>query len=214
MKVSELAAQTGASIPTIKYYLREGLLMPGRATSATGATYGQEHVRRIRIVKALTDVAGLPIQRIKTVLELIDNPGQDLFDTLGRALAALPPYPADNDNAPADYPLARAALQLLGQAYHPDSVAVAQLERALHAVADAGLPMTEERLRTYADCLMTMAKLDVGRMPQNPPSAAVEYAVLGTALYEPVILAMRRLAHEDLAERLLTNQTDNTDNQP
>jgi hypothetical protein len=31
----------------------------------------------------------------------------------------------------------------------------------------------------------------------------VEYAVLGTALHEPVILAMRRLAHQDNASKHL-----------
>ena len=34
-------------------------------------------------------------------------------------------------------------------------------------------------------------------MSKMPPAEALVYAVLGTALYEPVILALRRLAHHD-----------------
>jgi hypothetical protein len=37
-------------------------------------------------------------------------------------------------------------------------------------------------------------------MPREP-HAAVENTVLGTALYESVILALRRLAHQDVAAR-------------
>lgn len=52
MKVSELAAQSGVALATIKYYLREGLLMPGEPTSATGARYGEQHVRRLALIRA------------------------------------------------------------------------------------------------------------------------------------------------------------------
>src|SRR5262245_47294698 len=45
--VSELVARTGVPLPTVKYYMREGVLMPGRAISATRAEYGDEHVHRI-----------------------------------------------------------------------------------------------------------------------------------------------------------------------
>ena len=47
-----------------------------------------------------------------------------------------------------------------------------------------------------------IAEFDLERMPDEP-HAAVEYTVLGTALYEPVMLALRRLAHQDAAVRRL-----------
>lgn len=128
MRVSELVACTGVPLATVKYYLREGLLMPGEATSATQARYGEEHVRRLGLVKALAG-AGLPIPRIRKVLQLIDHPDGSLFEVLGQAIGQLPPYldiPAD----PGDYPRARAVLEKLGQIYDPRYVAVAQLERA------------------------------------------------------------------------------------
>lgn len=205
MRISELATQTGASVSTIKYYLREGLVLPGASRGATQADYGPAHVHRVRVIKALTDVAGLSIQKVRVVLGLIDGPGDDIFATLGQAVAALPPYlsePDPGDDGAPGYPRSRAALETLGQAFDPGYAAVAQLERALQAVAQAGIPMGPERLAVYGRSLMAMAEFDVAGMPGEPAST-VEHAVLGTALYEPVILALRRLAHQDAAARRL-----------
>ena len=44
MQISGLSARTGVSIASLKYYLREGLLMPGAPTSATRAEYDEGHV--------------------------------------------------------------------------------------------------------------------------------------------------------------------------
>ena len=49
MRISELAAVTGVTIPTIKFYLREGLLPSGVARAANQADYDETHVRRLRL---------------------------------------------------------------------------------------------------------------------------------------------------------------------
>ena len=195
MRVSELVEASGVPLATIKYYLREGLLMQGTATSATQADYGDEHVRRLRLIKALTDVVGLPVTKARDVLRLIDAP-TDLFDTLGQAVAALPPYVDER----ADYPRARAALETLGQVYDPRFAATAQFERALEAADAAGLPMDDRRLEAYGRHIAGIAEADLAVMPVDA-AGAIEYAVLGTALYEPVLVAMRRLAHQDIAAK-------------
>ena len=203
MQVSELVARSGVPLATIKYYLREGLLMPGSATGATRASYGEHHLRRLHLIRALTDVAGLSVQKAREVLNAIDEPAGDLFSTLGRAVAALPPYIEERD----DYPRARRALERLGQLYDPRYAAVAQLERALEAADAAGLPLTEDRLAAYGRHVMGIAEADIAGVPADPGSA-VEYAVLGTALYEPVLAALRRLAHQDVASRRLPMLAD------
>lgn len=208
MRVSELVDVSGIPLATIKYYLREGLLMPGDATSATQSTYGDKHVRRLALIRALVDVVGLSVQKTREVLRLIDAPEPDLFETLGRAVALLPPYldePAD------DYPRARAVLTTIGQIYDPRYAAVGQLERALEAAEAAGIPMTGERLRGYAEHVMGIAEIDISSVPTGSAANAVEYSVLGTAIYEPVLAAMRRLAHQDLAsKRLAARSTEAT----
>lgn len=195
MRVSELVDASGLPLATIKYYLREGLLMPGEATSATQSKYSEEHVERLVLIKALTGV-GLPIGRIRTVLQLIEHPNHSLVETLGRAISELPPY-LDRDDA-SEYPRARAAIGRLGQVYDPRFAAVAQLERALQAAEDVGIPMTDERLEVYGRAIRRIAEYDLALMPEST-NAAVEYAVLGTAIYEPIMTALRRLAHQDIA---------------
>ena len=199
MLISQLASRAGLPVATVKFYLREGLLHPGVATSATQASYGESHVRRLRLIRALTGPVGLSVQQTRTILELVDDPGDDLYATLGRAVSALPPavHEASGDDP---YPRARAAIEALGQVYDPRFAAVAQLESALAAAEAAGMPISEERLLEYGRRLREIAAFDLERMPREP-HAAVEYTVLGTALYEPVILALRRLAHQDIAAR-------------
>ncbi|GAA4153869.1 MerR family transcriptional regulator [Leifsonia shinshuensis] len=222
MRISELVERTGVPLATVKFYLRQGMLPPGEAVSATRAEYGEAHVRRIGLIRALSDVAGLPLGRVKDVLDLIDEPGgeaadqgQDgggglpdtglpdtgLFDALGQAVAALPPYLED---AQPPFPRAEAAIAAIGQVYDERYAAVAQLERALEAVEAGGIPMTEERLHVYAAHLRAMAEYDLSRMPEDGGrEAQLGYAVLGTALYDPVVAALRRLAHQDVAARRL-----------
>lgn len=208
MRISELAARSGVPLATVKYYLRERLLMPGVATSATQATYDNEHVRRLALVRALA-AQGLPLDKIKTVVGLVDDPRDDLFTALGRAIAALPPYvdPARDT----DHPRARRVLGRLGQVYEPKFTAVAQLEQALAALEAAGLKMSDRRIDVYGQHIQDIAEFDLELLPTTTPHDTVEAAVLGTALYEPVLTAMRRLAHQHLAARLFAGARDTSD---
>lgn len=201
MRVSELVERSGVPLPTVKYYLREGLLMPGTATSATRAEYGDAHVRRLVLIKALAGL-GITIPRIKAILALIDDPGDELFEALGAAIAALPPY-ADVADVDGDFPRARAVIDQLGWMYDPGYAAVGQLERALAAAESVGMPMTSKQAKAYGRHVMGIAEAEVAGMSTDSPRAAIEYAVIGTAIYEPVIAALRRLAHQTRAARLL-----------
>jgi len=67
MRIGELARRSGVSIPTIKYYLREGLLPPGAATAPNQASYGEEHLHRLRLIRALLDVGGLTVAAAREV---------------------------------------------------------------------------------------------------------------------------------------------------
>ncbi|MGO4200746.1 MerR family transcriptional regulator [Rhodococcus sp. TAF43] len=206
MRVSELVSASGVPLATVKYYLREGLLMPGEASSATQAEYGEQHVRRLALIKALAGV-GLPLGKIRTVVRLVDQPADTVFDTVGRALAALPPYPVESAEQSNDYLRARAVLERLGQVYEPSYPAVAQLDRALAAAEDVGIPMTDERLDAYGRHIRGIAEVDLELMPTDSVESAVEYAVLGTAIYEPVLAALRRLAHQDIGAASFAGRT-------
>src|SRR5689334_5743975 len=86
MRIAELSARTGVPVPTIKYYLREGILPAGELSSPNQAHYGERHVERLRMVRALVDIGRLPIATIKSVLEHLDQPNPNLHNVLGKAL--------------------------------------------------------------------------------------------------------------------------------
>ena len=56
-------------------------------------------------------------------------------------------------------------------------------------------PTRTSTLRRYADAAAAIADDELAPVPGMTASKAVAYAALGTALYEPVMLALRRLAH-------------------
>ena len=205
MRVSELSARSDVPVPTIKYYLRAGLLPRGDVTSATQASYGEEHVRRLRLIRALTEVGDLPLADIRRVLDAVDRPALGIHDLLGSLCWALVPpveKPADDD----DWGAAREAVDELvtelGWRVYPDAPARDALAQAVLALRRAGLPAPYARLRQYARLAHEAATIDVDQLDAAAPRAElVEHALLGTVLYERGFLALRRLAQEDVSAR-------------
>lgn len=68
MKISELVRKTGVSKETIHFYLREGLLKKPRKTDKNVASYSNQHVEQIKIIKGLQDNHFLPLSVIKQIL--------------------------------------------------------------------------------------------------------------------------------------------------
>jgi DNA-binding transcriptional MerR regulator len=195
MRISDLSRETGVPVATIKFYLREHLLPPGRSTAATQAEYGQAHVDRLRLVRALTDVGRMPLATVRWVLDVVDNAAATTAEAVGAAHDSLPPLVPHGDEPPAR------ALRLvddLGWAVDPASASLWQLEAALAAVEEVGLPLGHDRLAAYAGAALDVARVDVTDVPRTGPQEAVHYVVVGTVLYEPVLLALRRLAQQHL----------------
>jgi DNA-binding transcriptional MerR regulator len=69
LRMRELAAASGVPAPTIKHYLREGLLPEPVKTSRNMAYYPPEFVERIKLIKQLQEERYLPLKAIKEVLE-------------------------------------------------------------------------------------------------------------------------------------------------
>ncbi len=92
--------------------------------------------------------------------------------------------------------------------YDPRFTAVAQLEHALAALESAGLAMSDQRIDVYGENIREIADLDVDLLPTTSRQETVEAAVLGTALYEPVLAAMRRLAHQHRAASIFSDAAD------
>jgi DNA-binding transcriptional MerR regulator len=69
LRMGELAEASGVPAPTIKHYLREGLLPEPVKTSRNMAYYPPEFVERIRLIKRLQEERFMPLKAIKNVLD-------------------------------------------------------------------------------------------------------------------------------------------------
>jgi DNA-binding transcriptional MerR regulator len=87
----ELAAASGVPAPTIKHYLREGLLPEPVKTSRNMAYYPPEFVDRIKLIKRLQEERFLPLKAIKNVLDEDPDRAEAMLELgdqiLDRALA-------------------------------------------------------------------------------------------------------------------------------
>ncbi|MFF0306543.1 MerR family transcriptional regulator [Streptosporangium sp. NPDC004379] len=207
MRISQLSAATDVPVPTIKYYLREGLLPPGEQTSATRAEYGEAHVRRLRLIRALLEVGRLPIAAIRKVLAAVDDEGLDMHTVLGTAHYALAPgvEPRSGDE---DWRRARAEADRLigdlGWRITPLAPARDELAQAVLTLDRLGMPATDEKLRSYAGAaLRLVTENETGVIPfAGPRESAVEALVVLTVVYGRIFDAMRRLAQESVSADL------------
>ncbi|MFI5028126.1 MAG: MerR family transcriptional regulator [Solirubrobacterales bacterium] len=69
LRMGELAEASGVPAPTIKHYLREGLLPEPVKTSRNMAYYPPEFVDRIKLIKQLQEERYMPLRAIKAVLD-------------------------------------------------------------------------------------------------------------------------------------------------
>ncbi|MFI5639542.1 MerR family transcriptional regulator [Streptomyces goshikiensis] len=210
MKISELSRRTGVPVASIKYFLRQELLPAGRATAATLAEYGDEHVQRLRLIKALTALGGLSIAATRNVLAAIDQ-AHSSEGALGAVSYALPvPVAAqsatgDEEEAEADATAGAEVAELLatldwqapGTSPHVQGLTAALKElRRLDARYAPG------ELAAYARLAESVARLDLERAAGvDDPVALAERAVIVFAICAPVFELLRRLAQEDQVRR-------------
>lgn len=192
MRISELSAQSGVPVATIKYYLREALLPEGVRSSPTQAMYEARHLERLRVIRALIE-SGVSVAETRKVLEALDHPPRSAHDLLGAAHAAVTPAgEGDVDVA--------AAEQLVGAlGWQPemcDARALEGVARALRGLDRAGFAVAEDVMSVYLDSMRRIAHAEIAGVPTDSPEAAVRYVVLGSVLIEPLLLALRRVAEQ------------------
>ena len=193
MRISELSEVTGVPVHTLKYYLREGLLMPGRATSRTRAEYDEEHVERVRLVRALVEQGGVGIAGVRAILLALAAPPPSRHDLYGIAACAMPSsapdHPVDDDTA--------AVVDELGWKVAPDAPALRSLSAAVRAAGAAGVGLSPRLLREYAEAMRAVAEVDLSvAQSASSPQEALRTVVVGTVMLDPVLVALRRVAQE------------------
>jgi DNA-binding transcriptional MerR regulator len=104
VRISELSRRSGVPVSSIKFYLREGVLPAGTPRARNQADYGERHLERLALIRALREVAGLAFEGIARVTRELDRAlaeGWDAqADPVGEALRAIhAPPPRERDAA-------------------------------------------------------------------------------------------------------------------
>ena len=202
MRISELSKRSGVPVATIKYYLREQLLPPGRPVSATQAEYGQVHLRRLRLIRALIGVRGLTVNATRQVLTALSQNEADLHQVLGLALGVKPVDGPGQPGPEPGTPDADALVAQLGWQISPRSPARKVLTETLQTMRSLGADYDWRSLIPYAELAQQTAVLDLDQLADaNDPLEQAERAILLTILLEPALLALRRLAQEHESAR-------------
>jgi len=206
MRISELSEESGVSVASIKFYLREDLLFAGEASSATRTEYDPSHVARLRLIRALIDVGGLSIAAVRTVLAAIDDDAMPIVHAFGVAqqavtaslVSSVPPSAA-----------AEARIAELKRARGWETFEQNPGEQIAARVIDAfgviGRSDLESLLPAYADAAEAVARADLAAVlavGSEDRTRMVETVVVGTALGDGLFTGLRRIAQEHIARQL------------
>jgi DNA-binding transcriptional MerR regulator len=196
-RLSELAAATGVPVPTIKFYLREGLLPAGERAAGGPARYGEAHVERLRLIGVLTELGGLRLKVVTSILAALDRPAA--IPRILHALGPQLPDDADGDLRQAAADVDRFLDDELRWRVSPDAPGRRALAHALAALRRAEIAPDTTALRPYARAADWLASEVPSRRPASPPGP--EETLLATVAFETALIALRRLAQEHHAAR-------------
>jgi DNA-binding transcriptional MerR regulator len=220
MRLAELSQRARVPRSTIKFYIREGLLSAGAAHARNQASYGSQHLERLELIRALREVAGLPLEVVARVTAELDRGWQG--DPIGEALLAMYAPPAPSGTA-ADDPerkrLAREVRAFLRELpwttdderhYFADEIAAALLQVRRYLYPD--YPVAS--LARYAEIAWLLSEAEFELAPGGPrvPLRArgddvaepTRRAILGSVLFERIFAALRRCANSARSIRVAT----------
>jgi DNA-binding transcriptional MerR regulator len=202
--MSELSRVSGVPIPSVKYYLREGLLPAGRRASANQADYGDEHVARLRLIRALLDVGGLSVASAREVLAAVDDedrPLASVFDVAQRSVSR-----ADLYAVPSPGPAEQRIDSLVAERdWHvsPGNPGRIGAAGVVNAFLRINRPELIELLDRYAEAAEIVARADLAAVArQGDVAGMAETVVAGTVLGDAMFAALRRMAQEHVTTQL------------
>lgn len=217
MRIAELSQRAEVPRSTIKFYIREGLLAPGAAHARNQASYGSQHLERLALIRALREVAGLPLEAVARVTAQLDRGWEG--DPIGEAMRALYLPPASGASQAELERVTGEVHEFLdalpwtvkvGRDHNAREIAAAilQVRRYLYpdfAVAD---------LAKYAEIAWLLSEAEFSTAPEGPgvPIRArrddiaepTRRAILGTVLFERIFDSLRRCANTMRSIRIST----------
>jgi DNA-binding transcriptional MerR regulator len=198
VRISELADTTGVSVATIKYYVREGLLPPGRKVSGRLSEYDDHHVRRLRLLRALREVGAVPVESLKGLVEVTDDRTASVHEMFGAACDAITPA----GGAPGPDPdVRRRADRLVERAgwtrVRDDAPGRDRLAGVLGVILERRRRVRPERVTRYLELIDELAAFELEMVDDSQDrDAMLEQMVVGQVVYGQLLLSLRRLAQE------------------
>lgn len=201
MRISELAGAAGVSVATLKYYQREGLLPPARKVAARLAEYDDTHLRRLRLLRVLREVGEVPVERLRSLVEAVEDADASVHDVFGVACDALhgaPPEPGPDLRAIADALIEQGGWDRV-RADSPDRDHLAALVGAIFDLGAGQDEAAQKGAATYLRLVDELARFEIGAFA-DPDEAdrdvLVERMVVGQVVYGELLLVLRRIAEE------------------
>ncbi len=207
MRIGELSRHTGVPVPTIKYYLREGLVPHGERTSPNQARYDDSHVHRVRLVRALTEIGGLSIAAARDVIALMHEPGRGRLESIGKVHFAVQAARHPHTEEATETSVARANELIARRGWHvrPTNPARAALAGVLDYFTRLGRPDVLGLLDDYADAAERLADAEIDTLNSPDVDHTAEHVVMLTVLGGALLNALRGLAQESVASTKMSS---------
>ena len=217
MRLAELSRRARVPASSIKFYIREGILQPGAVHARNQASYGTQHLERLELIRALREVAGLPVEVVGRVTRELDRGWEG--NPIGEAMLAIhaPSAPASTEDAAALARLRSEVVEFMrALSWTTDD------ERHLYAEEIAATLLRVRRylypeysvssLARYAEIAWLLSEAEFALAPGGAPAPVqargddlaepTRRAILGSVLFERIFAALRRSANAMRAIRI------------
>jgi DNA-binding transcriptional MerR regulator len=198
MLVSALAERADVPLATVKYYLREGLLAPGETVGPRRAEYDASHLRRLRVLRLLREVGGVPVTSLRQVVDALDDEDVPVHETM-TLVADVISGPETDDQDLASLDMVDAVLEAMGwNGIRPESIDRQRLASLVSLLNGPGpLGANVEVLTFYAGVADRLARAEIAMVDQSAErSQQLEQMVTGSVVYGQVFELLRQLGHE------------------
>ena len=219
MRISELSRHSGVPTTTIKFYIRDGLLPPGTRSQRNQASYSESHLQRLDLIRALRDVAGLPLDLVREVVGQVDEPW-GTSDPVGVALEVIHRLP-ERDRSAAEqkeFERVREEVAKLVRGLHWTVPTEILPERHLYLdnLTDSVLQLRRyidpefsvEHLASYAEVIWHLSEVlyrpfeDFSPRPGDDLVEPTRNAILGLLMIEPLLMSLVRTATATRSARI------------
>ncbi|MET7424623.1 MerR family transcriptional regulator [Dactylosporangium sp. NPDC005555] len=198
MRISDLSRRSGVPVGTIKYYLRERVLPPGTPTARNQAEYGDEHLRRLRLIRALTGLGRMDLASVRDLLPLIEHdrvPLRDLYEAANRAVLPERAPVADAGSLERIRAGVDAFIDRQGWRVASDAPGRDTFVQVVAALQSLGCQLDIDFFAPFAAAAQQVVLRELDLLPADGPVDR-DAAAARTVLFEVALGALRRLAQE------------------